>query len=175
MASKRSPDNTHVEFIARGLLSQGSWLLLCRNSARGHYYLPGGHVEFGEASADACAREFAEETGLRVVARDCVFAAEVRFKQGGRSRHEVNLVFHVEPDPRIDLLEPGAHAAPRRATSDHSPTPSPIASLEPGIQFEWVDFARIIELDVRPRVIQAWIASGGRVESPQPNWLSVEE
>jgi 8-oxo-dGTP pyrophosphatase MutT (NUDIX family) len=41
-------------------------LLLTRRSDNGQWCLPGGMVEPGESVAEACEREFFEETGLRV-------------------------------------------------------------------------------------------------------------
>ena len=42
-----------TEIIARIAIFRGQWLLACRNPAAGYYYLPGGHVEFGESAAAA--------------------------------------------------------------------------------------------------------------------------
>ena len=46
-----------IELIARGVFVRGGAVLLCQNVKHGYYYLPGGHVEFGEAAAVALARE----------------------------------------------------------------------------------------------------------------------
>jgi 8-oxo-dGTP pyrophosphatase MutT (NUDIX family) len=44
----------------------GQRLLLTRRSDNQQWCLPGGHMEPGESAAEACAREYLEETGLVV-------------------------------------------------------------------------------------------------------------
>lgn len=146
----------HIEFIARGVLSRGNSILACRNVAKGYYYLPGGHVEFGEAPAVAIARELMEECGVAVKVLECMLVCEARFEQGGRPRHEVNIVFHVEPTAAHPLS-----------------IETQVASLEPEIAFEWIDLARLIELDLRPDVLRAWLISAERLPvGPGIDWLS---
>lgn len=126
---------TQPEVIARGLLVRGSTLLVCRNVAKGYCYLPGGHVEPGELAAEALAREFAEETGLTIRVGSPTLIAEVVYSGG----HEINAVFHVE------------HLAP---------LPDAIPSHEEGIAFEWLDLAAVVDADLRPTAIKAWIVGG---------------
>lgn len=139
MAKKPAKTADSIEIIARGVLRRGQAVLLCRNTRKGYYYLPGGHIEPGESAAEALAREFHEETGLKVRAGAPLLASEVRFRDGKKSRHEYNLVFQVEH-------------------SDGRP-PERVRSREPGIEFEWVDLAAIVDSDLRPAGIRAWLIS----------------
>lgn len=136
-----------IEVIARGVWIEGGKVLLCQNTKAGYYYLPGGHVEFGEAAATALAREFREETGIEVQVGTCVLVTEGVFQAGKREHHELNLVFHVQHPP------------------------APVESKEDAIAFEWVDLAGLVELDLRPDAVKAWLASGGVTEKPVA-WLS---
>ncbi len=138
------PSDLHIEIIARGLLIQNGRALLCQDRKGGYYYLPGGHIEFNEAAAVALAREFKEETGLGVQVGACALITDGTFTQKGQSKHELNLVFHVE------------HPHP----PDRSHVPDEIKSKEDHIAFEWVDLAAAVDLDIRPLVIKAWLASG---------------
>ncbi|CAE7640562.1 unnamed protein product [Symbiodinium necroappetens] len=88
-------------------------VLLCRSKKGGYCYLPGGHVDPGEPSADACKREILEEIGLDVTVGACLLVNELIFSQ------------------------------------DH-------------IEFVWAPLAAVVEMDLRPDCVRAWIASGGK-------------
>src|SRR5439155_26725945 len=100
---------------ARGLLTDGSRVLLCQNTEQGYFYLPGGHVEFGEPAAAALRRELEEEAGLQAKIGACVLVTEGFFQTRGKSHHEINVVFHVEqgedPETRISSREKGIEFA----------------------------------------------------------------
>lgn len=136
-----------IEFIARGLAVRGGRVLLCKNVKHGYYFLPGGHVEFGETAQAAIIREMKEEAGVIAKCEEVALVAEHIFERVKRPCHEVNVVFHVElPDEAID-------------------------SREPKIAFEWADFAQITDLDFRPGCIKAWLIAGGRISKPI-SWVS---
>ncbi|MEM7629225.1 MAG: NUDIX domain-containing protein [Planctomycetota bacterium] len=145
-----------IEIIARGLLRAGDHILVCRNLKHGYAYLPGGHVEFGEAASDALQRELVEELGASTAATMSVgpllLVNEGSFGVKKREHHELNLVFHVE------------HAFPS--------VPPPVASTEQKIAFDWLDMAALPEADLRPGPVRAWLAAGGVVEGPPIGWLS---
>ncbi len=136
----------HPETIARGLLIEAGRVLVCRNLAKGYAYLPGGHVEWGEPAAVALARELHEECAMDALVGRCALVTELV----ADGLHEINLVFHVE---RRD----GEEA---------------VQSREPEIGFEWLDLAAVVDEDLRPTSIRAWIASGGAVEGPKADFLS---
>ncbi|MFG0276253.1 MAG: NUDIX hydrolase [Phycisphaerales bacterium] len=133
-----------IEVIARGLAINGGRVLLCRSVKGGYTYLPGGHVEPGEAAGAALEREMLEETGLECRAGDLVCVHEERFSQQGAPRHELNLVFHME----------------------HPPADT-VTSLEPAIAFEWVAIDALGEANLLPESMRVWVrafAGVGRVD-----------
>lgn len=132
-----SKAESSIEVIARGAWIHDGKVLLCQNVKAGYFYLPGGHVEFGEPAAVALAREFEEETGCSVSVGECVLISEGSFHTGKQLHHELNLMFHVQ----------------------HPPTE--VQSKEAGIAFAWKDVAGLVELDIRPGGIKAWLVSGG--------------
>jgi 8-oxo-dGTP diphosphatase len=127
-----------------GVASVAGRVLLCRNRKHGYCYLPGGHVEFGEPAAVALAREFEEESGVAVRVGEFCFAHEQVFRQRGKLKHEVSLVFHVEL--------PGGYAGD---------IPEPIPSLEDHIEFIWQPLADLGEVEVLPHHHAAWLLGGG--------------
>jgi ADP-ribose pyrophosphatase YjhB (NUDIX family) len=166
----------HIEIIARGLIQDREWVLLCRDTANGYYYLPGGHVEAGEKAAAALQRELVEEAELHLEAGECMLICECCFEQDGKPRHEINLVFHVEP-PRCSQGEQGNQDGGESLKNKGEPrVPEEIASCEEGIAFEWVELATLCDLDLRPTVIRAWVVSGGDLgDINRPGWISISE
>ncbi|MBI1189442.1 MAG: NUDIX domain-containing protein [Tepidisphaera sp.] len=138
----------HIEVIARGALFHGEHVLLCRALRGGYFYLPGGHVEFGETAAQAVARELIEEAALPVAVGRCLHVHEQIFRQGERQRHELNLLFHVE------LVQP---APPPPSL------PPTIRSQESHLAFEWVALSSIAKLDLRPSQAAGWLGAFGSV------------
>ncbi|MFA6045397.1 MAG: NUDIX domain-containing protein [Phycisphaerales bacterium] len=158
-----STKELHIEVIARAAMFHGEHLLLCRSIDGGYAYLPGGHVEFGESSEAAAARELQEEAGIEVIVGRCLHVHEQIFRQGGRLRHELNVVFHVEHADKSGM--PGA-------------PPPVIPSLEKHIAFEWVSLASLRDIDLRPAAANAWLQSFDSVESllaAEMAWIRSEE
>ena len=145
-----------IEWIARGVAQRGSHVLLCRDTKRGYFYLPGGHVEPGERAPEALTREFLEETGLDATPGPLLAVAEHLFEQRGKPRHEVNAVFHVE---HLGIEEG-----------------EDVPSLEPGLEFRWVDLASLADIDLRPSALKAWLmAAAGSADAGGVEWISHRE
>ena len=152
----RPPRSTgsNIEVIARVVIVHGGRVLLCQSVKHGYFYLPGGHVEFGEAAAAAAVREIDEELGVHLRMGPLAMVSEGVFK-AKRQHHEINLVFHVEP------LH-GGSSIPRGLLKPKS--------REKHIAFRWVDLASAQDLDIRPTAIKAWLASG--MDGEAVEWIS---
>ncbi|MFG0246863.1 MAG: NUDIX hydrolase [Phycisphaerales bacterium JB052] len=140
------PKAPQIEIIARGLLVHEGRVLLCQNKKVGYYYLPGGHVEFGEPAAYALQREMLEECGLSVVVGPMLICSEQVFQGPKRTHHEINLVFHME-----------------QLAGKRTP-PAVVESIEEQIDFAWIELAELHETDLRPDELKAWLMSGGGVD-----------
>ncbi len=126
----------HIEVIARGVCIRADHILVCRNVAVGYCYLPGGHVEFGETSQEALARELVEEAGVKTLVGKLFGVDECRFEQKGKQgkskpRHEFNLLYEVELLPRGTRLVP-------------------VPSLEAHITFEWLKVSDLKSANFKP-------------------------
>ncbi len=89
------------EIIVRGLVIKDGRILVCKTENRDYFFLPGGHVEFGENMRKALNREFMEETGLRVKKSMFIGTVENIFLQRGSLNHELNFVFLTELNGHI--------------------------------------------------------------------------
>lgn len=86
----------NFEIIVRGLVLKDGRILVCKTENRDYYFLPGGHVEFGENMKKALVREFKEELEIRPRSAKLIGSIENIFHQKGKLNHEINFVFVAE-------------------------------------------------------------------------------
>lgn len=126
-----------TEFIARALITDGDKLLVCENKEGEHYFLPGGHIEFGEPVKGALAREIEEELGVQGEVGEMAGVLENSYQLGDGSHHEVNLIFSAS-----------------LSTND-------VESLEDHIAFHWVKFDELLNINLLPlgfsEIINQWL------------------
>ena len=136
-----------IELIARAVCVRDNKLLLCKAKDSDWYFLPGGHVEFGEKAKVALAREIMEEAGVKAEIQDFIGAAENTYDRDNGAIHELNLVF-------------ACHIAETN-----------VQSKEEHIEFFWIALNEIIDVTVRPehltKAVLAWL------ENPKPFWLDI--
>ena len=86
----------NFEICARAFIQIDGKILLCQAKGKGHFFLPGGHVEFGETALEALTRELDEELGVSINNADFMGTVENIYREGENYHHEINLVFRVE-------------------------------------------------------------------------------
>lgn len=84
------------EICLRAIVENNSKILVCRNKKKGYYYLPGGHLEYGEKIKDALAREIKEELSAVLDKMSFIGAVDNIFTEDGEKHHEINLVFKAK-------------------------------------------------------------------------------
>ena len=86
-----------IEIIARALIIKNNKILLCRGVSEGeHYFLPGGHVEFGESGEITLKREMREEVNADISNLNYVGLFENKFSQKEKIHHEINIIYTAE-------------------------------------------------------------------------------
>ena len=131
-----------IEILARGACVRSGNILVCRNRKHGNVYLPGGHVDWGEDSKHALAREWREELGVSCrVGRFLGVVEQIYTARSGRTC-EISLIFEVRC-PKLSVR----HAPP---------------SAEDHLEFEWVPLKRLKQAGLLPaamaRQVPAWCA-----------------
>ena len=91
-----------IEVIVRALILKRNKILLCKMIGDRHYFLPGGHLEFGEGAKNALSRELKEELGIKPEILSLIGICEHKYQKGGKKHHEINLIFKVKVG-KIDL------------------------------------------------------------------------
>lgn len=129
--------NKSFEFIARGIILRGTKILLCKPKGGEYYFFPGGHVEIGETSDEALAREIDEELHVGVKKAAFIGLVENYYTEEGKSHHEINIIFQVWLSS-LDF----------KVTEKH-------------IEFEWIDIKELKKVRVLPehfsREFQKWM------------------
>ena len=132
-----------IEIISRAFIIREGKLLLCKALNGGHYYLPGGHVEFGENAESSLQREMIEECNQSIT--NIKFIGVFENKWGEPAHHEYNMLY----------------------TAELSPESIEVVSKEDHIAFEWVSFEKLGEVTFYPKEfldrIVLWCKEGGNV------------
>ena len=135
-------ERKEIEILARGACVQGGKVLLCRNRKHGNVYLPGGHVDWGEDSQRALAREWREELGVPGKAGRFLGVVEQIYTARSGRTCEISLVFEVLC-PKISARKNPASA------EDH-------------LAFEWVPLKMLQKSGLLPLALAenlpAWLA-----------------
>lgn len=119
-----------IEVICRVIIKDGDNILLCRNKERGNYYLPGGHVEFGDTMVKTVYKELNEELGLnenQILDLTYVDVLENLFGKDEITNHEVVFVFKASLAKDVS-----------------------VTSIEPHIDFEWKNVNELENINFMP-------------------------
>lgn len=119
-----------IQLLVRAIIQENGKILVCKKIGKRYYFFPGGHVEYGEDTKKALAREIKEELGINIKKASFIGGSEHLFTEDGIKHHEINLIYHV----RIDKLD--------------------IESKEDHLQFFLFDKKQLVEENILPKVLK---------------------
>ncbi len=85
-----------IEIISRAVIIKGEDILVCKEKNSNYYFLPGGHVEFGEFSKEALLRELQEELFINIANADIIGVVENQYSTRGKDRQEINFIYKID-------------------------------------------------------------------------------
>ena len=143
-----------IELLVRAVIRDKGRLLITHTKGADNVYLPGGHVEPGEGTVNALARELEEELGVDVLVGEYLGAVEHEWEVAGVRSQEINHLFVVTSP---ELL------------ATHSPE-----SREDYIEFTWISPSEFEERNLQPAPLRQ-LLSDLRSNSRRLWWASTME
>ena len=125
-------------FRSAGVLIRDNKFLVQRERNGAEYALPGGHVKFGETSAEALVREFKEETGADILCGRLIWVEECFWNWGNKKAHTLVYYHLVSLENSFDI--PSDHFASQKDNC--------------GVVLEWASFEKIQRLKIYPYFIK---------------------
>ena len=110
MKTFHSPKSS-IHVIVRGLLVQAGNIILCRAKGQNWFFLPGGHVENGEAVRVALLRELNEEIGNADydISSFVGVCENIFFLDDKSQQHELNIIFEVDLPKNTAVISKEEH------------------------------------------------------------------
>lgn len=136
-------DTYHIHTISRGVCLREGSILLAWHKKHQYYFLPGGHVEPGEAAAAALERECIEEMGTAVSCGDFILLFEHAWPNGETVQHELTTLFRMAWNAEDTSLV---------SCVDH-------------LEFQWVPVEELASVRFLPEALHASILALARNEA----------
>lgn len=131
---------------AVGIIKQkDKYLIMCVDDAP-YYHLPGGHIDIGENSLDAVAREVKEELDYDVIGAKLFCIQENFYTKKGLPHHGVEYYYIIEIDKNI-MTEDRVVIENDRGT-------------EKQLAIRWVTLEELKDVDLQPPTIKELILKG---------------
>jgi ADP-ribose pyrophosphatase YjhB (NUDIX family) len=142
----RRTSKKEIELLVRAIIRIKGKILVCKKIGRRYYFFPGGHVDFGESTKEASAREMKEELRLSIKRPVFIGGSEHLFTEEGKKHHEINLAFWV-PVKKIDT----------KSKEDH-------------LRFFLFDRKQLAKENILPRVLKKAVLKW--LKDRKPFWVS---
>ena len=130
-----------AEVTARAIITIGAHVLLAQGKGETYFHLPGGHVEAGEAPAQALTRELREELAREVALLTPVTVLRNQFDKDGQRVEELMHVYTAKLYPVLQEVPP--------------------QSQESWLTFQWVPIQDLARVKLLPPALIPLIALYG--------------
>lgn len=119
--------------LVRGICIKDNTLLLAFHKDRNYFFLPGGHIETGEAAVNALRREIGEETNLFARNEKFLSILEHAYEVDTEMHHEITLLFSFD----VSSLS--------------------VSSKVSHLGFEWVLLSNLDKINFLPKILIKYI------------------
>lgn len=84
-----------IEIIVRTFILINNKILLCKMKGKDWFFLPGGHIKFGEKIEEGLSREIKEELGMKITSQSFIGLFENFYTENYQKHHQINLIFRI--------------------------------------------------------------------------------
>lgn len=138
-------ENRIHNFRSAAILLHEGKILLQRGVEDTEYALPGGHVAWGETSAEALIREYKEELGVTISVERLIWVEEAFWKWGLKEAHTLCHYHMVRLNSASQIPLSGLFKS--------------LETDESRLIFQWVDINELQEYKVYPEFLQYKISN----------------
>lgn len=138
---KLKTENLNFKFRVSGIVIKDNKVLFVDMSDSGFLCLPGGYVELGETTEQACIRELTEEVGKKfIIDKYCGVIENFFRNKFNNNIHEISFYYTLTS---IDELD----------TNDFTLMENDKGNIIK-LDFKWVDLKKIEKYDIRPEFLK---------------------
>lgn len=139
--------NNMEEFHGRtcGIIKQENSFLVMRGNNTSYYHIPGGHIEIGEDSEQAIAREIKEEIGCEIQEAKLFAIQENFWTKENKRCHGIEFYYMIKPKDKLEIKDY------KRIENDKG--------IEKLLDFKWVTQEELKDIDLRPSNIRDMLSN----------------
>ena len=138
---KMKTERLNFKFRVSGIVIKDNKLLVVDMDDSGFLCLPGGYVELGETTEEACIRELEEEVGKKFKINEYCGVIENFFKNKfNKNIHEISFYYTLVPTQELD-------------TNNFTLMENDKGNIIK-LDFKWIDINKIDKFDIRPEFLK---------------------
>ena len=138
-------ENRIYDFRSTGVLLNNGKILIQRGIDDTEFALPGGHVAWGETSAEALVREYMEELGANISIDRLLWVEETFWKWGVNKAHTICHYYLVNLSSPIQIPNSGTFKS--------------LKTDESRLIFQWVDLSELQNYKIYPVFLNSKITN----------------